>query len=75
MVPATETITFQDGDVDGAVDCVTIIIIDDISFENDHSFTAQIAGFTPNTLDINFATNEAATITIQDDDSELVSVV
>ena len=62
-------VTFDEGAVDGETECISISIVNDNDFENDHSFQAQIMAVSPadkpTVLD-----STLATILIQDNDGK-----
>ena len=69
MVDHPAMVTFDEGAGNGATECISISIVNDNDFENDHSFQAQIITVSPadkpTVLD-----STLATILIQDNDGK-----
>ena len=62
-------VTFDEGAVDGVTECISISILNDNDFENDHSFQAQIMAVSPDDKPT-ILDSTLATILIQDNDGK-----
>ena len=64
FLPGELTLSFAEGSIDGAVQCVNISIIDDLALEGNETFAASLTV----TSDVVTLGNSHTLITITDDD-------
>ena len=62
----TEIVTFDEGSVDGEMECLNISIVDDDDFEGEHVFRVEIMEFSPESVNITNVDSTLASCVIQD---------